>query len=240
MILTDGKESRDLHCHLVIDKVCDTRPVTLPVHASLTSSTKWGQCLLCYDQGKRPWCTPGTSVRSEHTPGLPDRILIGTGGGSEPRRLLGLVPPGTWVSHIQLLASFCSSDSMSYICSFLLSFCLSPGTEAYYKCLDHYGGPLSGLFDSRLCCLRYYSRPFLATPVYSRIFPRTTFWASPHSDTPSGFSGPIGQHLNCPHGKSSVSIFCPHPLHPWIFSLNKYLLKTCQASGTELDAGELK
>ena len=140
-----------------------------------------------------PWATG--------PPGLLDCILIGTGGGSEPRRLLGLVPPGTWVSHIQLLASFCSSDSMSCICSFLLSLCLSPGTEAYHECLDHYGGPLSGLFDSRLCCLRYYSRPFLATPVYSRIFPRTTFWASPHSDTPSGFSGPIGHH--CLHSLSS-------------------------------------
>ena len=129
-------------------------------------------------------------------------------GGSEPWRLLGLMPPGTWVSHIQWLASFCSSDSISCTCSFLL--CLSPGTEAYHERLDHYGGPLSGLFDSRLCCLHYYSHPFLATLVYSRFFPRTTFWTSPHSDTFSGFSGPTGQHLNHPPGKSSFSILCPH------------------------------
>lgn len=181
------------------------RPVTFPVHASLTSSTKWRQCLLCYDQCKRSWCTLGTSVRSERAPGLSDRILIGTGevlnlGDSWDSCHLAresAISSGWPVSAPQIL--FLVSAHFCFLCH-------SPGTEAYHECLDHYGGPLSGLFDSRLCCLHYCSHPFLATPVYSRIFPRTTFWASPHCDTPSGFSGPTGQHLNRPPGKSSFSV----------------------------------
>lgn len=104
-----------------MNKLCDVGPVTWPVHASLTSTTKWRQSqLLCYDQCRRSRCIRGTLVMIQRATGLSDTILAGMGrGGSEPWRPLGFLTPGIGASHIQLLASFCSSNYIPCICAHL-------------------------------------------------------------------------------------------------------------------------
>lgn len=119
--------------------------------------------------------------------------------------------------------------------------CLSPRTEGDHECLDHCGVPLSGLFDSPGSVPTLLLSPLPSHLVYSRILPQNHISGHPLILTPPVVSQSRQDNISTVHTWQVQSLHSlSSSLHHRFCNSSKYLLKTCQASGTKLDAGDLQ